>query len=150
MRDFQSNQTRWEVPLSKALQVGILTKTMSSYLFPLVIIKKVLKVLEQACFTDTLLLLVSIPVPGWKDLSEGDITVPPSVLFCLSHCCSEGKNEEWRQARTQDASSGYVLLPCLSVERYAAVGRAMEVWINLTTAGSNCGGRRERKLETES
>ncbi len=52
--------------------------------------------------------------------------------------------------RTQDASSGYVpsfflffaspLPPRLSVERYAAVGSAMEVGINLTTAGSNNGG----------
>ena len=45
---------------------------------------------------------VSVAVPGCKDLSEGaDITVPPSVSFQLSHCCSEARQRRMRRARTQ-------------------------------------------------
>lgn len=58
------------------------------------------------------------------------------------------ENEEWDGREHRDTSSSYVRLPflsshlppCLSGDRYATAGRAMEVWINLTTAGSNCGG----------
>lgn len=57
-------------------------------------------------------------------------------------------NEEWDGREHRDTSSSYVRLPflsshlppCRSGDRYATAGRAMEVWINLTTAGSNCGG----------
>lgn len=91
-----------------------------------------------------------------KPLSEqADTTVPPSILFSLSHCCSGGKSHEWdRIEGSQDASSSHVLLPSpvpapyQSIDRYAAVGRGMEVWINLTTAGSDCERmRRGEKVE---
>lgn len=44
-------------------------------------------------------------------LSEGaDITVPPSVSFRLSHCCSEARKRRMRRARTQ----GHLLQLCPS------------------------------------
>lgn len=61
------------------------------------------------------------------------------------------------RTRTQDTTSGErkplfsLSPPYLSVDQFAAAGRAMEVWINLTAAGSigdglrEAGGERSRK-----
>lgn len=84
---------------------------------------------------------------GWHHSSSICLIPPRSLLFW-------GRERRKRRARTQRTSSSYVLLPPLlpsprvSVDRYAAVGGATEVWINLTTARSNCGRVRGRESES--
>lgn len=83
-------------------------------------------------------------------LSEGGWHHTSSICLILPHSSPFwGCKRRARRARTQHTSSSYVLLllpsPCVSADRYAAVGGAMEVWINLTTAWSNRGRMRERK-----
>lgn len=105
----------------------------------------VVEVLQPAFFSEALFLRV--PVPCQKG---ADITLPPSVSFCLTRRRSEGANEErdGREHSTPPLAMSFPPpppSPCVSADRYAAVGGAMEVWINLTTAWSNRGRMRERK-----
>lgn len=141
-----------------ALLVGILAHTMFSILFTRLhllhnkesTVSTSASMLHWCTVPARLCAWLKGPVRGGWHHSSSHLSHSASLIVVL-----RAQAKKKRRARTQHTSSSYVLLPpllpspCVSVDRYAAVGGATEVWINLTTARSNCGRVREREWELE-